>query len=974
MQTKSHHSFELKREKNISGLNIDFEEYMHIETGAQHIHLSANNEENVFMVALRTVPEDSTGVAHILEHTALCGSEKYPVRDPFFMMIRRSLNTFMNAFTSSDWTAYPFASQNRKDFDNLLKVYLDAVFFARLDPLDFAQEGHRLEFSDAEDDNTPLTFKGVVFNEMKGAMSSINSTLWQTTSKFLYPTNTYHHNSGGDPIKIPELTYDQFKEFYRVHYHPSNSIFITFGNIPAAEHQEKFDTLALRRFQRLDCHIAVEDEERYEAPKQFVEGYASNPEEPLDKKTHVIVAWLLGDSTNLEETLQARLLSSVLLNHSGSPLMQALETSEFGTSPSPLCGLEDSQKQLCFVCGIEGSEEFLADSVEHLILSLLRGIAEDGVAEEQVAASLHQLELQQREISAGRLPFGLNLALTALTSATHRGDPVALLDLEPTLKKLGKQIKEPEFIKTLVRTLLLENSHRIRLVMPPDRTLAEQREAAEKERLSILQNKLTKLEKKAIIDQAVALRNRQEASENINLLPKVGIEDIPSQIYYSEKMVLPKKAVPITAYQAGTNGLVYQQAILPIPSFEEQFIDLIPLYTALVTQLGVGNRSYQETQQWQASVVGNYSASAAVRPDKSDLTMLRGHLCFVVKGLVKNEIPMTEFFKESIYNVRFSELSRIKELVSQIKSQKEASVVSNGHLLAMASAASGLSSSAHLHQRWNGLTSVSHIKELDRLISNPKELSKLADKLANIHSKIINQDCQFLIVAEPKKIYSSISQIEEKFRSKGGVVYPNPPDDIMHYPHHLTPKSLCWTTNTQVNYCAKAFPTVASTHTDAAPLTVLGGILRNGFLHRKIREQGGAYGGGASQDNNSGTFRFFSYRDPRLDETLNDFDQSVQWVLDHSISFEKIEESILGVISGLDKPGTPVSEAISAFHRELNGRSKSSLIDFRERVLNVSEESLKKVCAKYLMPQTGVTSVITSAESAKKLDFEVKHL
>ena len=240
MSANTHSAFELLRTESVPSLKVIYEEYRHRETGAQHIHLASDNSENVFLVALRTVPMDSTGVAHILEHTALCGSEKYPVRDPFFMMIRRSLNTFMNAFTSSDWTAYPFASQNKKDFNNLLDVYLDAVFFARLDPLDFAQEGHRMEFADPNDSSTELTFKGVVFNEMKGAMSSINSVLWQTMSKYLYPTSTYHYNSGGDPENIPDLTYEQFIEFYKTHYHPSNAIFLTFGDIPAAEHQEKF--------------------------------------------------------------------------------------------------------------------------------------------------------------------------------------------------------------------------------------------------------------------------------------------------------------------------------------------------------------------------------------------------------------------------------------------------------------------------------------------------------------------------------------------------------------------------------------------------------------------------------------------------------------------------------------------------------------------------------------------------------------
>ena len=233
----AHPAFEPVRQETIESLNITVEQFEHRATGAVHYHLASDNNENVFLVALRTVPEDSTGVAHILEHTALCGSERFPVRDPFFMMLRRSLNTFMNAFTSSDWTAYPFASQNRKDFDNLLDVYLDAVFFSRLDPLDFAQEGHRVEFAEPGNADSDLVFKGVVFNEMKGAMSSVSSTLWHTLCEHLFPTSTYHYNSGGDPAHIPDLSYDQLKAFYRSHYHPSNAIFMTFGDIPAIEHQ-----------------------------------------------------------------------------------------------------------------------------------------------------------------------------------------------------------------------------------------------------------------------------------------------------------------------------------------------------------------------------------------------------------------------------------------------------------------------------------------------------------------------------------------------------------------------------------------------------------------------------------------------------------------------------------------------------------------------------------------------------------------
>ena len=355
--SRCHESFEWIRNDRIDSLDIVIDQFQHKKTGAQHYHISADNDENVFLVALRTIPTDSTGVAHILEHTALCGSEKYPVRDPFFMMIRRSLNTFMNAFTSSDWTAYPFASQNVKDFNNLLDVYLDAVFFSRLEELDFAQEGHRLEFEQGDDPTTELQYKGVVYNEMKGAMSSTVSALWQTVSKHLFPTTTYHYNSGGEPTDIPDLTYAQLKEFYRIHYHPSNAVFMTYGNIPAYTHQQKIDQQALSRFERLDKTITVQDEKRYFAPLNVEECYPLDPEQDTNNKTHLVLSWLLGHSINLEEQLEAQFLSSLLLDNSASPLTQALETTELGSSPSPLCGLEDTNKEMSFLCGLKAPHQ-----------------------------------------------------------------------------------------------------------------------------------------------------------------------------------------------------------------------------------------------------------------------------------------------------------------------------------------------------------------------------------------------------------------------------------------------------------------------------------------------------------------------------------------------------------------------------------------------------------------------------------------
>ncbi|MGB2375084.1 MAG: insulinase family protein [Porticoccaceae bacterium] len=971
MNPDVHSAFELIRVQTIPSLKIQFEEYRHKVTGAQHIHLAADNSENVFLVALRTVPMDSTGVAHILEHTALCGSEKFPVRDPFFMMIRRSLNTFMNAFTSSDWTAYPFASQNQKDFNNLLEVYLDAVFFARLDPLDFAQEGHRLEYAKADDSNSELTYKGVVFNEMKGAMSSINSTLWQTMSKHLYPTSTYHYNSGGEPADIPDLTFDQFTQFYKTHYHPSNAIFITFGDIAAADHQEKFEQHALHRFEALNNHIAVTDEKRYSEPQYFEESYAFEPgEDGTDSanKTHIVLAWLLGKSTNLEDTMRARLLASVLMDNSGSPLQNLLETTDLGTAPSPMCGLEDSQLELCFACGIEGSNPEQADAVEALILQLLQEVADNGLPYEQVAASLHQLELSQREITGGSYPYGLNLILTSLTSATHRGDPVSLLDLDPVIAKLKQQILDPDYIKSLARELLIDNQHRIRLVLKPDAQLANKKDQAEKDRLSAINAELNNEQKQAIVDSAAALKQRQEMEEDLDILPKVGLEDIPEDIHFSQPTKRQTEGFPLTTYAAGTNGLVYQQLIMPIPKLTAEQFDLLPLYSTCVTEMGVGNRNYQETQLWHSSVVGSYNASASVRTHRQDLAKLHGNITLACKGLANNQQAMSELMQESFSLARFDELERLRELIAQILTHKESSVVSNGHVLAMMAASSDLSPYAQLKQRWSGMTSLSLLRKLNQAITSETKLQKLASQLEAIHQLVLNQPRQYLLVSEKQRLDEFSQSMTDALASDRNQLQT---DNTLAYQPKMLPRDHCWTASTQVSFCAKAFPTVAGSHPDAAALTLLGGILRNGYLHRAIREQGGAYGAGASQDSQSGAFRFFSYRDPRIDGTLEDFDASIKWVLNQPIGSDKIEEAILGVIGNMDKPSSPAGEAIQAFYTELNGRNKQTQIEFRQRVLKVNEGDLKRVAEQYLSPDNATTAIITNTDLAGPTGLQI---
>ena len=964
MSIPTHSSFKFLRERRIESLNLEYQEFEHSATGAIHIHLSSQNTENVFLVAFRTVPEDSTGVAHILEHTVLCGSKNFPVRDPFFTMLKRSLNTFMNAFTSSDWTAYPFASQNKKDFDNLLTVYLDSVFFPNLNELDFAQEGHRLEFENSEDKQSGLVHKGVVFNEMKGAMSSINSILWQTLTKNLFPESTYHFNSGGDPEEIPKLTYKQFKKFYEKHYHPSNAAFVTFGDIAAAEHQEKFNDHALRHFDKDNRHIAVDNESRFSAPKRIQDFFPAGENE-LENNSHVVMAWLLNPSSDVKANIRNRLVSSILLDNSGSPLLNALETTPLAKAPSPLCGLEDSMKEMCFVCGVEGTELKHTEKIENLILSTLKKITKEGLDKDQLMASLNQIELSQREITGASYPYGLQLILSCLPGVIHRGDPASLLDIDNILAELRIEIEDPEFLKKSINELFLHNNHRLTLTLQPDSSMAERKIEAEKEGLVAAKKDISEREIQRIITMAKDLQERQNLEEDVSILPKIEISDIPKDFYFKTKNSQIEGPVPIIAYDAATNGLVYQNAVIPAPNLTDEEIRLLPLYTACVTEVGVGNMSYEEAQLWQSNTVGSFTASMLVKPSLCDPNQLIGNLIFSTKGLKRNQEKINGLISETLESVKFSELSRLEELVNQIKTSKQSGIIGSGHLMAMSAAAKSCSLLAQLKETWSGIESLSIIKTIMNGSSDQK-YSELSTKLSSIHSKFKKQARNILLISEQKDLGNFIKTIQShdlgshKSNKNGGT---------LNIEKKSSEQNMCYMTNTQVNFCSRAYSTVASGHLDAAPLAVLGGILRNGYLHQAIREKGGAYGGGASQDIDSGAFRFFSYRDPRIKETLDDFDNSIDWIKTQTPTKSMIEESVLGVISSLDKPNSPSGEAKQAFFAELNGRNKQTIKEFRDRTLNVKHADITRVANKYLVPENCNTAVITNENGASDLNF-----
>ncbi len=947
-----HDPFVLLRQQAVPSLRIVVEEYRHTATGARHFHLAADDDNNAFLVAFLTVPTDSSGVAHILEHTALCGSQRYPVRDPFFMMVRRSLNTFMNAFTSSDWTAYPFATCNRKDFHNLLQVYLDATFFPLLNPLDFAQEGHRVEYQAPGE----LTYKGVVYNEMKGAMSTPSRRLAQTLQSHLFPSITYHHNSGGEPEAIPTLTHAQLLAFHQRHYHPSNAVFMTYGDLPVAQHHAWFEEYALGRFTAQPIDLHVPDEHRYTAPLTVEAPYALEPGAETTRRTHVVLGWLLRPGTDPLDYLTANLLSGVLLDNSASPLLQALETTPLGSAPSELCGLDDSSREMVFSCGLEGSERDQAPDVEALILSVLEEVATRGVPRAQVDAMLHQLELTQREIRGGGFPYGLRIMVSALGRALHGADLVTALDIDAALNELRRRVQHDQFIPQLVRTWLLDNPHRVRVTLYPDPLLDAQQRAQEQERLLRLAATLGEDEQAQVLEQTQKLAARQAQPDDPECLPRVEMSDVPADLRIAEGDEAMMGEMPVAWYNQGTNGLVYQKIVLDLPDLDQDAVDALPLFCEYLSEVGSAGRTYLETQTLQSAVTGGVDASHTLRATVDDASQSHGLIIVSGKALTRNHASLTQLLRETLLNPRFDERSRLRELVSQSRASRESSVTDHGHALVMVAAAAGLSAVAHLSHRWGGLLGLVRLKALDDRLNQDDELDAFAARLTAMAETVAALPRRLLLVGEEAHRQAVLDVVAAAWTERTPPVRALP---ALRTSAPLGAVREGWATATQVNFCAKAYLAVPVNHPDAAALTVLGPFLRNGYLHRAIREQGGAYGGGAGYDGDSGVFRFYSYRDPRLVDTLEDFDRALEWLDRNDHPARTLEEACLGVIGSIDRPDSPAGEAISAYLGTLHGRTPSQRRSFRSRILGVTIEDLRRVGAEYLDPARASIAVIS---------------
>lgn len=965
-----HPAFQLVRQHHVEALDILVSEYAHKVTGAVHYHLATSHDENVFLVAFRTQPMDSKGTAHILEHTALCGSEKFPVRDPFFLMIRRSLNTFMNAFTAADWTAYPFATQNKKDFQNLLSVYLDAAFAANLNPLDFAQEGIRIELENGE----PV-YKGVVFNEMKGAMSAPSDQLYHQLAYHLFPETTYHYNSGGDPKDIPDLSYEQLVNFYKSHYHPSNAVFMTFGNQSAYDLQEQFEKLALAKFEK-GTTLYSTPEKRLTAPIEVTETYAVDSEDLTDKTYHVL-AWLLPQASDIKLRLGMRLVEGILLENSASPLRHYLETCGYAQSTGPLMGVDDSNFEMTFYCAVQGSNAEHAEEFKQGVLKVLQDVASKPIDQALVDAILHQIELHQREINGDGMPYGLSLILNGLGSAIHHNDPIHVWDVDTAIDQVKEELEDPMWLSNLIQTYLLDNSHRVQMTLIPDAEKSVKEQADEKARLTKIAEHLTDADRAEIEAKTQALKERQDTPDDLDLLPKVGLEDVPADLHIVQgqlrEIISNRHDYPLNLYHAGTNGIYYQQVLIEIPEEVVQS-PYFSLLSILMGEVGAGEYDYLTLQQVQTALSGGLGMGASLRSKVDDKGKISAWLTLTTKSL-NERLDAIGLLKLAFEKLRFDEKDRIIELLQQRKTRWKSRLSGSGHSYAMQAASRNMSALAQRDYHNTGLGALNWLSDLvDDIEQNDTAYDQLINELKAIHLKLLQAPKQFLLVCEEQLS----EQLIEEIQNVWDKVEINPQlAEIQNISHSENDQDEAWLIQTNVQFCASAYPAIEVAHPDAAPLMVLAAYLRNGYLHSAIREKGGAYGGGASYDGNACSFRFYSYRDPRLAETFKDFEASVEWLLHTQQQPHQLEEAILGLVSSMDKPGSPAGEAITACYALLHARTPAFRKTLRERLLNVTLEDLQRVAQQYLIDQKPIKAVVApfaKREQLEQLGFQIKQV
>jgi len=936
-------SFLTKQHLPVPELNLTAVTLMHEPTGARLLHLACDDPNNVFAVGFRTPPPDSTGVAHILEHTVLCGSQKYPVRDPFFAMLKRSLNTFMNALTAADWTLYPIASMNRKDFYNLMEIYLDATFFPLLREQDFMQEGHRLDFADPADPAS-LMIKGVVFNEMKGAMADPSSLLGRRLNAALFPTTCYGMNSGGEPLVIPELTWEQLRAFHKSYYHPSNSWIFTYGNLPLEDHLQQIDQMALSRFAKQPIDSSIPLERRFTEPVRKTRTFPVDANDDMQQSSMIQMAWLTCPIEDTFERAATGILANLLLGNPAAPLYQALIESGLGRNLSPGTGYHDDYRDTYIAAGLQGTDPEKMPEIEKVILDTLAQVAEQGLPQERIDAALHQYEFANREVTGDQYPYGLGLMMRLFGPWLHADDPLSTLMIGDNLVRLRSATADPQFFPQLIRRHFLDNSHRVTLLLRPDTEHAEREEQAFTERLDEIREHLDEAAIVEIKTKAAELQKSQEAQDDTSGLPILELSDIeidePTTPFNTEQI----SGCKTFWFNQPTNGITYLNLQFNTSGLDDSLRPYLPIFGALLPQVGAAGHDYLAMSRRITAATGGIRFGTNLLESPADLDVMHPVLEVKGKALDRNQEKLCGIIADMLTAPDFTDLDRLRTVIGQVRTSMENSIPGAGHSFAARAAAASLTPTAAQREEWSGMSQTQIIRTASDL--DESGLATLADTFAAIAAELFSRTrVTGAVTTEESARQTMHVPLTELLAALSGKTLPDDGRDVT-FSSRAT--STAWQYNLPVAYVSRVFRTVPYTHPDAPVLIVLAKLLRADFLHREIREKGGAYGGMAGYNADGGLFSMLSYRDPHLKRTLDVYRQAVEWACRGDFSDEMVKQSILTAFAELDRPLSPGSRGYREFIHQQQGMTHDMIQTFRNGILEVDQKQLARAAQTYL--------------------------
>ncbi|XP_031625035.1 presequence protease, mitochondrial [Contarinia nasturtii] len=947
----TYHGFNCVESKFYPEYNMTAYSLTHEKLRTKFLHVDRNDNNNLFSINFRTPIYDSTGLPHILEHLALCGSKRYPVRDPFFKMINRSLATFMNAMTGPDYTLYPFSTTNEKDFRNLQKIYLDAVFNPNLRYIDFLQEGWRLENSDLNDIKSDINFKGVVFNEMKGAFATNNAIMGYAIMNNLLPNTTYSHISGGWPVDIPKLTWENLIEFHRKHYHPSNARVFSYGNFDVLPSLKYLNEEYFAGYEPLDASFSkVAPQERWSEPQEKeVTCRFDTIGAPIERQCQMAIGYVLADIKDSYEILLLNVLGELLVKGPNSSFYKTLIEPNViaGASFGDSTGFDAQLKNTTFVVALQNINAKDFDLVEKVFDQTVDGVIQNGFDKDHVQSIINSIELGIKHQTSN---FGLHLLFGLTASWNHDSDILNALDIGKHFENLKRDLADDGFLQRKVKEYFKDNKHRLTVKMRPDETYDDKLKKSEDELLTEKVSKLTEADREQLFQITNELAKEQkEIPSNTHLLPCLTMNDVSKDVEELNIQHVKLNKIPTQLTLVDTNGIVYARGVCHADHLSHEEILLLPLLTQVFAKMGTKSYDYRELDKMINLKTSGISFNLNFVDNISDVNKYEVGVQFGSYCLHENTGDMLNLIKELLLNFQLIDVQRFTVLLEEYIASLTADIAQTGHMYAVQGATSLITEALQLKAQLNGIRHIEYMKKLsadkkpDEILAQLQQTAqrlfsqctmKYALNVSEWHkADVMKEFNQFTndikTCIDPNRIRAP-KEIESKQLRRNA--------DSITALHHVV--------NLPVNYCSKAILTVPYTSNKYASLQVLSRILTSKYLLPVVREQNGAYGAGAKLDMN-GTFCFYSYRDPRSNETLDVFDNAVNWLRENwkTIDEQAIFEAKLSVLQGIDKPIAAGHKGMAEFNY---GITTEIFSRHRNRIINTNKQKLEKVFESHL--------------------------